>query len=485
MLPIRLPVPRVPSAAPQKGTGRRRATILATFLMALALACSETPAPERRSTPLSEVLGAATEAPAARERGCDVPRRSPIPDPRPSYEMAIEIDPGSRSVTGTSDVTFTGERSTRRLVFRLWPNGPRLAEEGARLEVSETGLTGAEATVTRPDATTLVYELADVLPAGEAVTAHMEWRLDLPGGLLDRVSQNGSSVRLGSFFPILSWHGAGWATDPPTTTLAEASTSPTADFDVSIEAPAELEVLATGAETSPGRWEATAVRDFAVAAAEFEVLREVVAAPRPVDVTVGVAEGLDATPREFADGIARALRDLSRRYGAYPWETFSMAIMPDLGSSGIEYPAMIFQGEDSLRNATTHEVAHSWFYALVGNNQGRDPWLDEGVTSWAQGRTDRIMDFFREYEIAGDASGQLGEPMPYWDAREDGYYGGVYVQGVQALDALGRARRVDCALRRYVAENAYGVATTRDLVRALEQDFPRARRVLRRFGART
>ncbi len=400
--------------------------------------------------------------------------------------MSIDIDPGTRSVTGTSDVTFVAGRATRRVVFRLWPNGPRLAAEGARLDVQEATLAEGGATVTRPDPTTLVYELGRRLPPGERVTARLRWRLEVPDGLLDRISQSGTSVRLGSFFPILSWEGErGWATDPPTTSLAESSTSPTADFDVAIGAPPELDVIATGAETSPGRWEARAVRDFAVAAGEFDIVREVVEAPRPVDVTVGIAAGLEPAPRKFSDAIATALRDLSRRYGGYPWQTFSMAIMPDLGSAGIEYPTMVFQGDESLRNATTHEVAHSWFYSLVGNNQARDPWLDEGVTSWAQGRSDEIMGFFQDYAVPRDAQGRLGAAMPYWDAHERSYYGGVYVQGVQALDALGNPRLVDCALRRYVAANAYGVATTEDLVDALEPELPRAARVLRRFGART
>ncbi|MDQ4025449.1 MAG: hypothetical protein M3217_08165 [Actinomycetota bacterium] len=483
MLPIRL---STSSAASQKATGRRRARLLSAAVCAalVAPACSGTP--EGRSPiPLSDLLDA-TSAPATRDGRCDVPRRTPPPNARPRYDMSIEIDPETRTVTGTSDVTFVAGRSTRRLVFRLWPNGPRLASEGARLDVAEATLAGGDATVARPDPTTLVYELGEPLDAGAPVTARLRWRLELPGGLLDRISQNGTSIRLGSFFPILSWEDeSGWATNPPTTTLAESSTSPTADFDVTVSAPPALDVIATGTETSPGRWEARAVRDFAVAAGEFETVRAVVDAPRPVDVTVGVARGLEATPQQFADAIATALRDLSRRYGAYPWQTFSMAIMPDLGSAGIEYPTMVFQGEKSLRNATTHEVAHSWFYALVGNNQARDPWLDEGVTSWAQGRSDGTMAFFRDYEVEGAARGRLGAPMRYWDAHEDGYYGGVYVQGVQALDALGDPRLVDCALKRYVAENAYDVATTDDLVDALEPDFPRAARVLRRFGART
>ncbi len=399
--------------------------------------------------------------------------------------MSLRIDPEAGTVDGTSDVTFVADRATRRLVFRLWPNGPKLAAEGTELTIQEASVRDRDATIEQPDPTTLVFDLARRLPPGEAAVAELRWRLDLPGAILDRISQNGDAIRLGSFFPILSWEGdRGWATDPPTTTLAEASTSPTADFDVSIDVPAGLDVIATGQESAGGQWAAQDVRDFAVAVGRFDMTRTTVDAPDPVEVTVGVAEGLDSSKQEFADAIERALEDLSKRYGRYPWPSLSMAIMPDLGRSGIEYPAMIFQGDDSLEWATTHEVAHSWFYGLVGNNQARDPWLDEGITSWAQARGDDILGYFRDYELSETARGRMGKSMRFWDRHEGDYYDGVYAQGVKALDALGKNRRVDCALRRYVARNAYGVATTEDLVSALKGSFPRARRVLERFGAR-
>ena len=414
-----------------------------------------------------------------------MPPRAAPPDVMPRYEMSIRVDPGAGVVSGTSRVTFQADRATRRLVFRLWPNGPRLTDAGAQLVVEEAKLVGARGTVEEPDPTTLVIDLGRRLGPYDPVTARLRWRLELPGPILDRISQNGDAIRLGSFFPILSWEGErGWATDPPTSTLAESSTSPTAIFEVKVDVPAPLDVIATGREKAAGEWIAENVRDFAVAVGRFDEVFTTVETRPPVNVRVGVADGVDADPREFARAIETALQDLSRRYGPYPWPAFSMAIVPDLGRSGIEYPAMVFQGEDSLENVTTHEVAHSWFYGLVGNNQARDPWLDEGVTSWAQARGDGTLGFFRDYELPDPAAGRMGRPMQYWDGFPSDYYAGVYVQGAKALDALGDAARVDCALRRYVAENAYEVATTADLLRALEPVFPRAERVLERFGAR-
>jgi hypothetical protein len=72
--------------------------------------------------------------------------------------------------------------------------------------------------------------------------------------------------------------------------------------------------------------------------------------------------------------------------------------------------------------------------------------------------------------------------MTYWEGRSS-YYRGVYVQGAKALAALGPPDLVDCALRLYVARNAYAVARPSDLVDALRSVFPDAPAVLARYGA--
>ena len=32
----------------------------------------------------------------------------------------------------------------------------------------------------------------------------------------------------------------------------------------------------------------------------------------------------------------------------------------------------------------THELAHEWWFALIGDDQAKDPWLDEGFATWAE-----------------------------------------------------------------------------------------------------
>ena len=58
----------------------------------------------------------------------------------------------------------------------------------------------------------------------------------------------------------------------------------------------------------------------------------------------------------------------------------------------------------------------------------------------------------------------------------------MYADGARMLHALGHPAAVTCALRRYVAENAYGIATQADLARALTAGVPGAGRVLAAHG---
>jgi hypothetical protein len=55
---------------------------------------------------------------------------------------------------------------------------------------------------------------------------------------------------------------------------------------------------------------------------------------------------------------------------------------------------------------------------------------------------------------------------------------------VKALASLGDEEGVDCALQRYVHNNAYRTAQPRDLLAALTPTFPNAEAVLTGFGAR-
>jgi hypothetical protein len=422
--------------------------------------------------------------------GADRCPLGPLPAPpadRPSYRLRIDLQPARRLVSGDLRVRFTPDLATDRLVFRLWPNSSRLRRAGAKLETGPAlDPSGRQLASSRPDPTTLEVRPGGTLAAGRAIEVSLPWTLRLPSySLSDRVSVQAGTLRLGSFYPLLAWQpGVGWATDPPSSGLGEASTSPTADYDVSVTAPPGLGVLASGTGDGHGGWRATAVRDFALSAGHFRLASGVAHAPNPVRVTVGTDATLGDRPGDYLRTAIGSLQDYAKRFAPYPWPTLTIAITPNL-PGGIEYPTHIMQGPGTVTGITPHEVGHMWFYSLVGNDQARDPWLDEGLATYAEARFDRVTDRYQRFDVPQQARGRLGEPMRFWDRQAAPlYFPGVYAQGAKALLALGGPSVADCVLRVYVARQGYRIARPADLVAAATAVVADAPAVFARFGIR-
>jgi hypothetical protein len=78
-----------------------------------------------------------------------------------------------------------------------------------------------------------------------------------------------------------------------------------------------------------------------------------------------------------------AIEHFSARWFTYPWP-----VMVNLGGhgAGMEYPGIVFDDmHDTGRDLfwiTTHEVGHSWFPMIVGSNERRDAWMDEGFNTF-------------------------------------------------------------------------------------------------------
>jgi Peptidase family M1 domain len=424
----------------------------------------------------------AVAALAAAVASCPAPATPPPPPTdRPTYAMTLSIGGGKKVVRGTSHVSFALDRASDRIVFRLWPNMPVQRAVGARLDVSNVRVGAAAVTTSTPDPTTLV--LARPVAAGERVLVTMNWTLQLPQRPTERLASR-FGVRLSSFFPLLAWNGTDWALDPPAPQL-ETWTSPVADFAVRITAPKGMRVLASGANVGRGRWRAVAVRDFALEAGPLRVARRTVRVPGPVVVTVASTSRL--VPLRTVLGTAvHALTSFSRRYAPYPWSTYTVIVTTDRLSLGEEYPTIVFVSEDLPSSVVVHETAHQWFYSLVGDNQARDPWLDESLAEWATARLTGSLTIEEATFIPDKVRDRLGEPMTFWGPLPfmPLVWDGLYLQGVQALASLGNDDGVDCALQTYIQNEAYKTALPSDLLAALIPTFANAEAVLTGYGVR-
>ena len=433
------------------------------------------------STTTSTSAPATTVAAAPAPNGCDASALTRVKprDDRTRYNIDATVDLDANQVRGTMQAAFTPDKATDRIVMRLWPNAPTPSSKGGHIDLANATVGGKPVALSLTNATTAVATTGP-LTAGRELSFDVAFTVTLPRDLDDRLSRVGTTVRLGSWLPLLPWEpGVGWALDPPTTSNAEASTSIHSDFIVHLVTPPGLTVLATGSEVG-GAWKAEAVPDWAASIGDFTVARGNAGS---VPVVVGVEKSLGESATTYLNAVTPALTELARRYGPYPWPAYTLAITPNL-KGGIEYPGHVMQGPHTNTRTLPHEIAHEWFYALVGSDQGRDPWIDEGLASWAEAQVDHTYQSFLSKPIPAYGKNHLGESMPYWDRDHSAYYRSVYVQTVHALAALGvSTAAVDCAIARFVAANAYRVAVPSEVIGALKTVAPNAEAVFARFGA--
>ena len=95
---------------------------------------------------------------------------------------------------------------------------------------------------------------------------------------------------------------------------------------------------------------------------------------------------------EFED-TEKMIATTEQLYGPYRWGRYDILVLPaSFPYGGMENPNMTFAtptvlvGDKSLVSLVAHELAHSWSGNLVTAASWRDIWLNEGVTTYVQGR---------------------------------------------------------------------------------------------------
>jgi hypothetical protein len=438
-------------------------------------------------TSFADTVAAPVAAPstsrAPDDQGCPAQRAEPDPD-RPVIDLDFRLADDRATVTGTERVVFTADRRVRELVFRLVPNGPDSAPAGNRLVVDgvqgDDVVAGAyEAAGAADPGGLYVVRLDGPLAAGDSTEVELAFTLTLGRGTFDRFGTDDDVSWWASGAPLLAWEpGVGWARDPFVDLSGETASSPVMDTSVSVSAPQDLTVLMTGARAEPsaprdGRrtWRSTepVARDVGVAAGVFST--GTATTPDGVEVTGGVLPGSELSGAQLAQGASSAIADLEALVGPFPYRTLTVALLPDYGG-GIEYPGMIFEATTDAQ-VLVHEVAHMWFYGMVGNSQFRDPWLDEAFASWAETVVDGAQGLVDQGALTMD--GAVGGSMA--DFPDDGdYFPVVYDKGGSALLAARAAagpEAFDAAIRCYVDVNAWTIATPEDVYAALD-DLPAA-----------
>ncbi len=492
-----------------KSVGIRKACSICALLIFLLASCA---APTQ--TPTLSLLPAASPVPPSptfSPTPTFTPSPTPVPIPeRTRYTLDALVDYDAHTVAVTESILYpnhTGVPLTDLVLAaapNLWPGCFTLQSLTIHGQSSTVyDLIGQQLTVT----------LNGPLAAGGTITLTIAYTLDLP-----RVVWGNNEIIRNLIFGyttkqlnLMDWYpfivpyvpGQGWLLHRPGN-YGEYLVYDTADFDVTVHFPGQdagpVVAAPAEAEPVPDGWHYCMenARTFALSLSpRFVSLRVVINVKGNIN-SEGNSENTqevtiqsyyfpeDAKGGELALQVAaQAVQLYSEKFAPYPHPVLTVVqgdFIPSMEYDGLVYVGHTFYHYTNyiprsyIIVLTAHEVAHQWWFALVGNNQAMEPWLDEAMATY----TERI--FYETY---------YPDSVNWWDEERDKRYASlsgwidttiydfnrsyseaVYLRGAKFLGDL-RARVGDEAffafLHDYATTFSHRRATADDFFRTLRQ----------------
>jgi len=382
---------------------------------------------------------------------------------------------------------------------------------------------------------------AAVKAGGGQVKLRIRYHYLVPGLFGGRTAwntnKNGDIYDIAQWYPRLAVYDdqRGWDTLPY---LANEFYLEYGAFDYSVTVPADMIVAGSGALTNPqevltaeqrARFERARASDKTVL---IRTPEEVVATPAPggatktwrfhmentrdVAFTASRAFVWDAARINLPDGktamaqsvyppesvgenawsrsteyMKDAVERFSKRWYPYPWPNAINVAGP---ATGMEYPGIVFDGitdkAKTLFFISAHEIGHGWFPMIVGSDERRDAWMDEGINTF--------IDVYESDDFAGGLYGPKrdGEYAPGPETPGDQiaallndaeapvimsradtvrekyrhpvtYFKAAFGLTLLREDILG-PERFDPAFRKYIADWAFKHPKPSDFFRAME-----------------
>ena len=461
---------------------------------------------------------------------------------RADYTIIATLDTASTEVAGSVQITYTNNSpDTLRYVwlqadqnlYRTGSKGSALFPADSRWGVRgfQGGYTlsdvrvGDAAAQPRIDDTMMRLDLPGPLaPRGGKTTISMKYSFRVPEHGSDRMGRDSALYEIAQWYPRVAVYDdvRGWNTDPY---LGQGEFYlEYGDFDYSVTVPAGYVVAGSGVLQNPNEVLTSEQRSRLSTASKSSAVIQVITAaeaaaakvqPKPGtktwhfraqnvhDVSWAAAPDFrwDATSwngiltqayyefpksgkswEQAAEQTQWTIRQYSQLFFPFPYPQATSVAGP---VGGMEYPmfVMVGYGSDdpaSIFGTINHEHGHEWFPMIVGSNERRYAWMDEGINTY-------INAFANEARYPGQSAYPLylrnwadavsrGTQSPLMTAPDDidptalgaiGYRKPALVLLTLRNHVVG-ANAFDAAFREYIRAWAFKHPTPGDFFRTIE-----------------
>lgn len=250
--------------------------------------------------------------------------------------------------------------------------------------------------ITGEDENILKVPIPNLMP-GERVQISIEFDVVLPN-INHRFGYGENTINVANFYPIVCIYENGEFVTNPYHSNGDPFYSQIANYNVNITYPSNLKTAHTGKlieskeydnESLPEqkmttiKVQANKVRDFAFVMSEkFEIISQ-----KTNNTQIDYYYYGDKNPQTSLQTAVDALNTFNELFMPYPYETLSV-VETNFVHGGMEYPNLVYIADSiadysDYQNVIIHEIAHQWWYNIVGSNAFSNGWQDEGLTDYS------------------------------------------------------------------------------------------------------
>lgn len=436
-----------------------------------------------------------------------------------TYSMDITYnDDHTLTVTQSLDYHNHTDTSLENLALHLYPrsfregslssvvsklNYSKCYYKGASygdIEVTKIKLNGEEKEVDLigDNSDILNVKLDENLSPDSSVNLYLEYTVTLPN-INHRFGYGEDTINVANFYPIMCMYEDGNYIMDSYHYNGDPFYSDVSNYNVTITAPSSLTLASTGniktasksENTKKYTIEAKVVRDFAFILSDKYLM---------------VSDNIDGTqvnyyyyknqyPNEGLKAGVDSIRTFNSLFGKYPYTTLNIC-EANFVHGGMEYPNLVFisdavSNQSDYINTIVHEVAHQWWYGIVGNNEYHYGWLDEGLTEYStllfyeqnsdynvntkeliKNTTNSYVTFVEIYEkVFGTVDSSMNRELDEY-TNESEYVYIAYVKGMLIFDSLREIvgkDKFDKGIKQYFEDNMFDIATPDNLIESFEK----------------
>jgi hypothetical protein len=335
----------------------------------------------------------------------------------------------------------------------------------------------------------LTVHLPQALQPNSQIALAMRFRISIPAKVKDHpYGYDVDQVNLTDWYPFIVPYRDGWVLHEESD-LGEHLVYDAADFEVNVKTvEGNIVIAAGGVEESNGEWRRYRLhgaRTFALSASDQ--FKFVEAGAGGAQIRSYYYPGYETQGLAILNAAVRAIGLFETKFAPYPYGSLSI-IQADL-NDGQEYDGLIFlatkfyneyngSARSNLVAIGVHEVAHQWWFGLVGSDSAMEPWLDEALCVYSEALFYKSIypnsyDWWWNFRVNYFGPSGYVDTTIYEAVSFRAYVNAVYLNGANFMEALHHRMGDDAFFRflqDYASRYGRGHATAQDFFAVARQN---------------